>query len=87
MGMEACSAFKIRNWAKYNEALVNRGDITFWFSDEILEQGQGRPFVFSNLAIETLLTIREMFRLPYRGTEGFGRWVFRLMQLDLAIPD
>jgi hypothetical protein len=24
--------------AKYDEALVNRGDITFWFSDEILAQ-------------------------------------------------
>jgi IS5 family transposase len=95
MSTEARAAYKIRNWAKYNEALVNRGDITFWFSDEIieqwkhdnLEQGQGHPFVFSDLAIETLLTMREMFRFPYRGTEGFGRWVFRLMKLDLAIPD
>jgi IS5 family transposase len=95
MSTEARSAYKIRNWAKYNEALVNRGDVTFWFSDEILEQwkhdnenqGQGRPFTFSDLAIETLLTMRELFRLPYRGTEGFGRWVFRLMKLDLAIPD
>ncbi|GHV09759.1 hypothetical protein AGMMS50229_20410 [Campylobacterota bacterium] len=91
----ARSTYKIRNWAKYNEALVNRCDITFWFSDEILEQwqhdnaeqGQGRPFVFSDLAIETLLAMRELFRLPYRNTEGFGRWVFKVMQLDLAIPD
>jgi Transposase DDE domain. len=91
----ARSTYKIRNWAKYNESLVNRGDITFWFSSEILEQwkhdnaeqGQGRPFVFSDLAIETLLTMRELFRLPYRNTEGFGRWVFQIMQLDLAVPD
>lgn len=95
MTKEARSTYKIRNWAKYNEALVNRGDITFWFSDKILEQwqhdnldqGQGRPFVFSDLAIETLLTIRELFRLPYRNTEGFGRWAFKVMKLDLAIPD
>jgi len=91
----ARSTYKIGNWAKYNESLVNRGDITFWFSSEILEQwkhdnaeqGQGRPFVFSDLAIETLLTMRELFRLPYRNTEGFGRWVFQIMQLDLAVPD
>jgi hypothetical protein len=38
------------------------------------------------LAIATLLTMRELFRLPYRGTEGFGRWVFGIMQLDLPIP-
>jgi len=95
MSTEARTAYKIRNWAKYNEALVNRGDITFWFSGEIieqwkhdnLEQGQGRPFVFSDLAIETLLTMRQLFRLPYRNTEGFGRWVFQVMKLDLAIPD
>jgi len=31
--------------------------------------------------------MRELFRLPYRNTEGFGRWVFQVMQLDLAIPD
>ena len=87
--------YKIRNWAKYNELLVNRGDIIFWFSEEILsqwkhdnaEQGQGHSFVSSDLAIETLLTIRELFRLPYRSTEGFGRWVFKIMQLDLAVPD
>ncbi len=95
MSTETRTAYKIRNWAKYNESLVNRGDITFWFSDAILEQwkhdnaeqGQGRPFVFSDLAIETLLTMRELFRLPYRNTEGFVRWVFKVMQLDLAIPD
>jgi hypothetical protein len=91
----ARSTYKIRNWAKYNDALVNRGDVAFWFSEEILkqwkhdnaEQGQCPPFVFRDLAIETLLTIRELFRPAYRNTEGFGRWVFRIMQLDLAIPD
>jgi hypothetical protein len=51
--------------------------ITFWFSDDILsqwkhanaDQGQGRPFTFSNLAIATLLTMRELFQLPYRGNQ------------------
>jgi len=94
MTTEARSTYKIRNWAKYDKALVNRGDITFWFSDEILEQWkhenleqrQGHPFVFSDLAIETLLTIRALFRLPYRHTEGFARWAFKVMNLDLTIP-
>jgi hypothetical protein len=94
MSKQARTAYKIRNWSQYNAALVNRYDITFWFSDEILSQwkhenkysGQGRPFTYSDLAIETLLTMRELFQLPYRGTEGFGRWVFQLMQLDLPIP-
>jgi hypothetical protein len=79
VGTEARTAFTIRNWANDHEALVNRGDITFWFSDDILsqwkpdnaDQGQGRPFPFSDLAIATLLTMRELFQRPYRGTEGF----------------
>jgi len=94
MSTETRTAYKITNWAKYNESLVNRYDITFWFTDDILSQwkhdnenqGQGRPFTYSDLAIETLLTMRELFQLPYRGTEGFGRLVFRVMQIDLAIP-
>lgn len=89
------SGYKIRNWSEYNKALVNRYDVTFWLTDEILsqwrhenaDQGQGRPFTYSDLAIETLLTLRELFQLPYRGTEGFGRWVFSLMRLELKIPN
>lgn len=91
----ARSTYKIGNWAKYNESLVKRGDITFLFSEEILdqwkhdnaEQGQVSPFVFSDLAIERLLTMRELFHLPYRSTEGFVRWVFKVMQLALAVLD
>ena len=82
MSMETRTAYKITKWAKYNAALVNRYDITFWFTDDLLSQwkhdnenqGQGRPLTYSDLAIETLLTMRELFQLPYRGTEGFGRW-------------
>src|SRR5215469_7697353 len=87
--------YKITNWAKYNEALVNRGNLSFWVSDVVIREWkhknpdcqQGRHFVYSDLAIETLLTIRELYQLPYRTTEGFGKWIFGLMQLDLPIPD
>jgi hypothetical protein len=46
----------------------------------------GRPFKYSDLAIETLLTIRELFGLPYRQTEGFGRALAKLMNAVVAIP-
>lgn len=88
-------AYKITNWREYNESLVSRGDITFWFSEEVVdaweheneEKKNGRPFTYSNMAIETLLAIRELFRLPYRQTEGLGRALAKLMQADVAIPD
>jgi len=33
----------------------------------------GRPFTYSDLAIETLLTLRELYRLTHRSTEGFAK--------------
>ncbi len=47
----------------------------------------GHPFVYSDTAIESLLVLRELFRLPYRQTEGLGRSLVQLMQVDVAIPD
>ncbi|MCH5372339.1 MAG: IS5 family transposase [Planctomycetes bacterium] len=87
-------SYRVANWREYNESLVRRGDITFWFSEDVIaawehdnaEVRRGRPFVYSDLAIETLLTIRELFRLPYRQTEGLGRALAKLMGADVPIP-
>jgi hypothetical protein len=87
--------YRITNWREYNESLVKRGSITFWFSDEVLAQWHhanerpkvGHPFVYSDTAIECLLTLRELFRLPYRQTEGLARSLAHLMQVEVAIPD
>ena len=40
-----------------------------------------------DLAIETTLTLRLVFRLPLRQTEGFVRSVLALMRADLDAPD
>ena len=90
----AKKSYKVTNWRDYNKALVNRGDFTFWFSEEVVdawehendEKKNGRPFIYSDLAIETLLTIRELFHLPYRQTEGFGRALAKLLDVGVAIP-
>jgi hypothetical protein len=87
--------YKVVNWRKYNESLVQRGSITFWFSEEVIaqwdhannERRRGHPFVFSDRAIECLLVIRELFQLPYRQTEGLARSLTGLMQVEVAIPD
>jgi hypothetical protein len=87
--------YKVTNWREYNESLVRRGDITIWFSEDALDSWEhpndiskvGRPFVYSDTAIECLLTIRELFKLPYRQTEGFGRSLVGLLNVDVAIPD
>jgi hypothetical protein len=92
---KAQASYKVTNWAKYNESLVKRGDITFWFDEDVLDAWEhdnaewkvGRPFFYSNLAIESLLLLRELFRLPYRQTEGLGRALVKLMGADVPIPD
>src|SRR3990172_6759954 len=91
----AKASYKVTNWRKYNESLVQRGSITFWFSEDVIDQWEhandqpkvGHPFVYSDRAIESLLMLRELFRLPYRQTEGLGRSLTSLMEVDVAIPD
>jgi len=87
--------YKITNWRKYNESLVQRGSVTFWFSEDAIKNwhhanaqpGVGHPFVYSETAVECLLVLRELFQLPYRQTEGFGRSLIQLMHITLDIPD
>jgi hypothetical protein len=87
--------YKITNWSKYNDSLVQRGSITFWFCEETIEKWRhenanpkvGHPFVYSDTAVECLLVLRELFQLPYRQTEGLGKSLVELMQIELDIPD
>ncbi len=86
--------YRVTNWRKYERSLKSRGDITVWFSEEASDawtppkngRRGGQPR-YSNLAIVTALTLRMVFRLPLRQTEGFLNSLLRLMDLDLKTPD
>ncbi|HMB04140.1 MAG TPA: IS5 family transposase [Isosphaeraceae bacterium] len=86
--------YRIRNWKDYNDALVRRGSLTLWVDEAPLPawryQGptqRGAQFAYSDLAVECLLTLRAVYRLTLRATEGFARSLFGLMGLDLPVPD
>ena len=88
------AAYKVKNWAEYNDALRKRGDITIWFTEEAIRSWvpentgkKGRPQKYSDLAIETCLFLRLVYSLPLRQTEGFARSLVCLMLLGLNIPD
>jgi hypothetical protein len=88
------SSYRIRNWSQYNDALVRRGSLTLWVDQETLQawryQGparRGAQVQFSDAAIECLLTLRAVYHLTLRATEGFARSLFELMELDLDVPD
>jgi IS5 family transposase len=48
---------------------------------------RGGQLQYSDLAIETALTLRLLFHLPLHQTEGFLTSIFRMLDLDLSAPD
>lgn len=88
------AVYRVKNWRDYDKSLAQRGSLTFWIDDEALKawvyQGptqQGAQFDYSDLAIQMTLTIREVFRLTNRATEGFVQSLFQLLKVDLKAPD
>lgn len=86
--------YRVKNWSEYDKALVQRGSITFWMSDDFEktwmhsgEKQRGSQFDYSDQAILVMLTVREVFHLGNRGVEGFVRSLFRMMKIDLPVPD
>ena len=70
--------YHVRNWAEYNEGLRRRDDLTVWFDEEAIANWKadktGKPGgqrVYSDMAIETGLVVRMVYKLAYRQTEGF----------------
>jgi hypothetical protein len=68
---------RVTNWAEYDAGLRARGSLTVWFTAEAIEAwraeprtGRGGQPAYSDLAITTALTLRAVFRLALRQTEG-----------------
>ena len=86
--------YRVTNWAEYDRALVRRGDLTLWISEDAIAAWKSRPTgrrgaqqKFSDDAIETALTLRQVFKLPLRQAEGFLKSILSLMSVDLEAPD
>ena len=86
--------YRVGNWRAYERGLRARGDVTVWFAEEALStwtppptRCRGGQLHYSNLAILTALTLRMLFHLPLRQTEGFIASLLRLMGLDLNAQD
>ena len=85
---------RVTNWAEYDAALRARGSLTVWFTAEAVAAWAAAPRTtrggqpcYSDLAIATALTLRTVFRLALRQTEGLIGSILRLLGLDLAVPD
>jgi len=85
---------RVTNWAEYDAGLRARGSLTVWFTAEAIGAWCAAPRTtrggqpsYSDLAITTALTLRAVFRLPLRQTEGLIGSILGLLGLDLAVPD
>ena len=83
-----------RNWGKYNRELVQRGSINFLIDENFLNSlskkkkhcGPGRPTTYPRALIKVLLLLKIYYRLPYRGLEGFSKWVFSKLDHKIKTP-
>ena len=86
--------YRVFNWRDYDAALRNRGSLTIWFTEEALAGWRAQPRTtpggqrhYSDLAIETVLTLRAVFRLALRQSEGLLGSIMRMLDIDLPVPD
>ena len=84
----------LRSWREYDASLRQRGSLTVWFTDEAIEGWRAEPRTtqggqpwYSPLAIMTAVTLRAVFHLALRQTEGLIGSVVGLLGLALAVPD
>jgi hypothetical protein len=83
-----------RDWSAYNRALIERGSLAVWIDEDALARWsgangpakRGRPFVYSDAAVELLLTLREVYHLPLRAAQGFAGSILTALGLDLPVP-
>jgi IS5 family transposase len=87
-------SYRLRNWAEYNRALVQRGSLTVWINEDVLSTWhnhgrtgkRGKPAFYTDAAILCMATLEEVYGLPLRATEGLTRSVLRLLGVRLSVP-
>jgi hypothetical protein len=85
---------RLTNWSAYEGSLRQCGSLTVWFTDAAIAGWHAEPRTtrgdkiwYSPLAILTALTLRAVFRLALRQTEGLFGSIIHLLGLDLPVPD
>jgi hypothetical protein len=86
------TVYRTTNWAPYNEALKNRGSLTFWFDKDLDWRAKpsgkpGAPHKYSNAAIQFCLQIKVLFNLPLRQTLGLVESLMKISQIRCDLPN
>lgn len=88
------ATYRITNWPDYNTALMRRGSLTIWFHEDVVEAWTnpsqtgkpGHPFFYSDLAIECALTLKAVYGLALRQTQGFLGSILDLLHVAVESP-
>ena len=86
-------AYRLRNWKQYNSALVQRGSLTLWVSDDVMTAWRntdktgkpGRPRTYSDTAVLCMATLKEVYHLPLRASKGLTLSLMNLLGLHLPV--
>ena len=86
--------YRLRNWGEYNRALVQRGSLTLWLSEDVLRAWRnttrtgkrGHPRTYSETAMLTMATLQEIYHLGVRQTEGLVGSIGELVRLAIGVP-
>ncbi len=95
METKAKPSYRVRNWSQYNAALKQRGSLTFWIEEAVIDRWinehktgrRGASNHYSDGAIALMATVQALFNLPGRQTAGFLESLFALMGIDLPVPN
>ena len=84
--------YRTTNWSSYNNALINRGNLSIWFDPKTQWYAQpkgkhGRNQTYSDTAIQCCLMIKSLFHLSLRMVTGFVQSLIHLCRLDWTAPD
>lgn len=86
--------YRICNWKQYNQSLINRGSITFWFNEEAIQKWysvtsikkRGHPEIYSDEAIRCGLMIKVVFRIAFRALQGLMTSLIQILGINLLCP-
>lgn len=93
--MKKKTKYRIRNWKEYNRSLRERGSLTFWISEELLDNwieqektaGRGRSPRYTEAAILAMASIKFVFHQAGRQSCGLVASIFQLLKVVLPVPD
>jgi hypothetical protein len=85
--------YKVKNWKAYNKALEDRGRLLVHIPDDVVEAWRaartgkvGHPQKYSNLFIETVLTVGQALQLPLRNTRGLFEELVDRLGMCMDVP-